>query len=787
MNVKKAIKRIVALGTGAALMGATVLGAMAADLNDFPAPFVKDGQFNAMIVIGEAADTPDVIGAVDIATTLQYEMKEAASTTGATGSSVSVAGDAFQIRLDNTALEIGDTLGGVVTAIEDGDLSALAGGTFADEDYTETISLYDGKVVWEEPADGDYEDEPGLYLKWANDETMYVYDLEFPQAASSTNTSNVLDDFEDKTIRFMGRAYTISSAKLTGTEVKLTLLGGDSNDVIEEYSTKTYTVNGKEYEVEATYIGQSSAKFRINGEVTDALAEGETYELNDGTEIGVREILENEAGEGGQDIVEFYLGANKIVLGSDVAVSTDTNNLIVGDETYNNVKVKIMGNFPDSSTFELEGIQVNVTADDDYWLAPGDKLSQYVDGSNEDYMFGNVDFLYEGITEPASSAVELKARSEYQYNLEFTTVGDLDYTLPLWYAEDGDHSGDEDGKLVLASNVSVDQMFIVGTSDANAEDVKARVYRFTDYDKDDRTITIKDLAGDSVTLQLDTNYQKSYRIDGRYHNFALHNYSSSVGGTISVDGRATEFGLDSGAYLGLTENGAGNYVTVNITVPADLVDSAVAERFGFVVNSTTTDTPSQIVDSALETGFLGSWLEVKSDVDETYSDKYGVMVTRDDTGDDTEYTFDIPFSQRLPQVFAVSGDVSTSEVAGVSGSAFTIAPVSTGIAMLDTEVGSSWKSNNAIVVGGPCVNTVAAELMGNPAECTEGFTQGNAMIKLFSQSGGKVSMLVAGYSADDTRRAATAVHKFRSYSGFKGTEVKVSGTSMSDISVTSVQ
>jgi len=107
--------------------------------------------------------------------------------------------------------------------------------------------------------------------------------------------------------------------------------------------------------------------------------------------------------------------------------------------------------------------------------------------------------------------------------------------------------------------------------------------------------------------------------------------------------------------------------------------------------------------------------------------------------------------------------------------------------MLDTEVGSTWKNGNAIVVGGPCVNSVAAELMGNPAECTDGFTQGSAMIKLFDQSGSNVAMLVAGYSADDTRRAATAVHKFRSYSGFKGSEVKVSGTSMSDISVTSVQ
>ena len=43
MEVKKAIKKIIALGVGTSMMGATLLGGMAADLSEYPAPFIKDG------------------------------------------------------------------------------------------------------------------------------------------------------------------------------------------------------------------------------------------------------------------------------------------------------------------------------------------------------------------------------------------------------------------------------------------------------------------------------------------------------------------------------------------------------------------------------------------------------------------------------------------------------------------------------------------------------------------------------------------------------------------------
>ena len=61
---------------------------------------------------------------------------------------------------------------------------------------------------------------------------------------------------------------------------------------------------------------------------------------------------------------------------------------------------------------------------------------------------------------------------------------------------------------------------------------------------------------------------------------------------------------------------------------------------------------------------------------------------------------------------------------GGPGGAVQINPAAVGIGVLDSDV--TLGRGNLIVVGGPCVNTIAAELMDNPTDCAEGFTPGKA-------------------------------------------------------------
>lgn len=72
---------------------------------------------------------------------------------------------------------------------------------------------------------------------------------------------------------------------------------------------------------------------------------------------------------------------------------------------------------------------------------------------------------------------------------------------------------------------------------------------------------------------------------------------------------------------------------------------------------------------------------------------------------------------------------------------------------------SKMTSKNLIVVGGSCINSVAADLLGEAA-CGEAFTAKTGvgadqfLIQSFAKDG-KVAVLVAGYEAADTTKAAT--------------------------------
>ena len=123
MKVTKIAKRILAVGAGATMLGATVMGAMAADLNEYPSMFVSDGVFNGLLVVGENAASVDNLAMTDIAASMKYAG-------GAATSSVAVSGDAWMVKSGTDELEFGESIGpatgGVVDFVDDDDLTALA-------------------------------------------------------------------------------------------------------------------------------------------------------------------------------------------------------------------------------------------------------------------------------------------------------------------------------------------------------------------------------------------------------------------------------------------------------------------------------------------------------------------------------------------------------------------------------------------------------------------------------------------------------------------------------------
>ncbi|MBI2582634.1 hypothetical protein HYV87_05925, partial [Candidatus Woesearchaeota archaeon] len=215
MKVKKMVKRILAVGAGATMLGATVMGAMAADLSEYPDMFVSDGVFNGLMVVGENAAAVDNLAMTDIAASMKYHGTDS-------GATVSVEGDAFLVKSGTDELEFGESIGpasqGVVDFLDSEDLAALADGTFANSQGSfkyEQFLHFDQARINTTYAEDD-EDVTALFVKVPDNFLFARYELNFLEAAESdvdVSDSFKLDDYEDKTLTMLGKSYNIVKAR----------------------------------------------------------------------------------------------------------------------------------------------------------------------------------------------------------------------------------------------------------------------------------------------------------------------------------------------------------------------------------------------------------------------------------------------------------------------------------------------------------------------------------------------------------------------------------------------
>ncbi|MBD3313065.1 S-layer protein, partial [Candidatus Woesearchaeota archaeon] len=171
MKVRKAIKAIAALGAGISMVGATIMGAMAQDLSEYPAPFVQNGGFDGLIVVGDQAAAEDIVGAIDIGISLQYAVRQQASVSA--GAAAVTISEGKKIDKTGNHLNYGDNLSDIIEVLDDEDLPVILadgryqdseGETSNDETYEQTLRLYDdgGKLVF--AADDDGEELADNYL-----------------------------------------------------------------------------------------------------------------------------------------------------------------------------------------------------------------------------------------------------------------------------------------------------------------------------------------------------------------------------------------------------------------------------------------------------------------------------------------------------------------------------------------------------------------------------------------------------------------------------------------------
>ena len=570
MRVRKAIQKIAAFGTGMSLVGATLMGAMAADLGDYPSPFVKDGQFDAVIVVGDKAAAEDVVGAVDIGASLQFALATPAAAVGGAGGVLQ--GDVVEIGEPSDMLEVNERIGNVRETLTDAFLDALRSGIvttdegttdynqylrFANQSYTinpgnasNVGNIPSGRVVFQEDED----DVVGHYLFFKDSDTIFEYELEFEEGVESeikfksgTSGARELDDLEDEQVVVLGETYTIVDtlfAEGIGTttqRVKLELLGGDVVDTLEEGECKTYNIDGVDYETCVIIISdnknsnEGTVKFSVNGEITDEMEDGDTEVLRDGTQIGIRDILPNEAEEvSGGDIVEFFLGANEIEFEDTNATDTNFNagGVKVGQEDIEDGAVAIVGTNTSADLYRISTIKYRLRADSlkgDVFVRPGHGLREFLD-EPQGMLNNNWDIVYNGLQDTGVSIIKIDASGDDSYNLKFTSREGLDYNVPLFDnsndASRGFTYGDEDDPLYFrecAANALIatlglsttainqhyapfcieeDNLFVL--TDDNDETGLTHVLSYESVDTSNQKLTFTDLGTGQREITYDT-------------------------------------------------------------------------------------------------------------------------------------------------------------------------------------------------------------------------------------------------------------------------------------------
>lgn len=804
MKVRKAIKKIAALGTGATMLGATIFGAAAADLSDYPDPlFIEDGMFDGEIVVGDAAAAVDIIGAVDIATNLQFEAKESVPITvsGVSATTV-VEGDAYKISKSSNPLNLREQVDAPIQTVTSDELNALADGTVRNQKGTFTYNQYIDLAASAQAdylVDSDQSDDPNLYLKFDQDTMVYKYKVNFPTALESdVDADGDLDDLDNKKMTLLGKEYTIlNTNNATNGELTLELMGGAVQDTMEEYTSKTYTLNGVDYEVEVIAISSApEVILKVNGEVTDKLTESDTFTLNDGTEIGVKTILENEGTEaGGGDIVEFYLGASKVEL-QEADWTQDTNGtLTVGQDTMD-AFVNIKGT-SEGDVVKISEIQVQFNAQEDYYVPVGGKLSEQLDEDYKGNMFlENIDYQFASLDMGDAEEVVLTPSSDnLQVTLTTKTGGEFSFNAMF---QDGDSAnnvglGDSPSDLWItdpATNIAKGYFF--GLS----EDEFSHVMEVDKFDDNDNQVWFEDVAsGDVIKVSAGLcngnpgSYDSELILDGKTYNF----WADCDNEVVNFE----DFGADNANYgttnstvlftkagaiveIGLTSATTGGYVNIYEEERGD-------ETFADYSNSTNVRIDQYSDKEELEIASVNqvkgygpvmkSW-DSKDNYQTGYTD-YGTYFMYD-TDDNGKLTIQYPSDEAEVAVYVTSGVTTTSNVGESEGgdlTSTTVNAIPVGTAKLASEV-SNVAGQNLIVVGGPCVNGVAATLMGRSlggAGCADGFEEGKAIIKLY-ENGDNVAMLVAGATGLDTRRACRVLADWDAYN-LEGDEMQVVGTS----------
>jgi len=779
-------KKIISVIASVVMLSSTIGFAAAAS---FPEPFVSSGTADGAVVYGAAAAISDISASIDVQANLQALVT--ASSSGTT-----ISGTAWQVATSSDGLEIGEPIYDVVTYIDDSDLPLLMDGTIMNEKGT---SKYEQFFYFEDDDSSmvnyteDDDDNVGLFLHFDSGLVIARYVLDFTTPLKSDVTSaNVYEDIEDEEINILGKTYTITKAVNSSTSLSdLTLMSGANKATVS--NDEEITVGGKTISVVVS--ASTAAQFTIDGETTNKLAEGDTYQLSDGSYLGISDITYQNF-QGGLMQATVYVGADKLFL-------DDESYLQVNAETINEAAVEISESFS-GTVVSITEISINMTAEDDLYVPVDGKLSEATDLDEPEVLITqNWDIEFKGLDVVETEEFKFTPTgSDRDYKLTFNNYNGDTIVLPLIFTNNtGIFGGEKEGReLILNPNGSIGgdnqtatrnitrhDYFILNTAlpTSATNDARSFVVQYKGADKYESDQSCKvtfDILGveDGREMTLSDTGTFSLKLGGSTFTFKNASASAETSDNFDIllDGPdyATNTTSEVTAYMRTQYNALVNITDTNYSFNENVGVSDADSANWYV--SLTIDDGKRDDDYVDVTSSPEYTLEVKfgnvtdddasaavtiigpevTDPDNSdlakMQTQYGVYIESEDpSGAPATIIATIPESVVTPLVYITSGDVTvTPGTVGAGGQILVVK---------DSDV-SSVSSKNLVVVGGSCINTVAAKILGSDTPmCEAEFTTatgagaGQYIIKTVESpyDATKVAMLVAGYNAADTTNA----------------------------------
>ncbi|MFA5724398.1 MAG: hypothetical protein WC979_09150 [Candidatus Pacearchaeota archaeon] len=744
-------KKVASIFASAIMLSSTIGFAAAAT---YPSPFTG----GAAVVYGENAATTDMAAAIDI-----YKDLSSKTTSSSTSSTTAVAGEAAAIETGGQKLYLGDYMNTTKSAFSKTELpTVLSDGKISDEDgtdftYIQKINTPNTNVVYSKTSDNLA--EPILNLNLDSSSINYSMEVTFPTAVNVTKLTN-------KDITLFGKKYTFSGSASDLTIKKLVLFENAQSQIVKSGESADVTVSEAKHTIAITSVESDvKATITVDG-VSQAVTEGNTYKVS-GLDLYVKNVIgPNVAGE--TRAVELYLGSAKVTL-------EDGNSVVKGSTTVYGTSVAITSSGNKVSKIALTVVPSSL-----------DNRIKYIkeNASMTDPIFGTfkVSFgsIEPGLADTARDEIQIKATGEQKAKLKFTNKVGNTYDQEMFKPS----SAIALSSLKNATTFGFDSYDVITTTsgEANENDYVitgsneySQIWQVTRIDVPNKRVVLRDMAGDSQTISL---------TDSTVGSTATLSLADSSSATITLVGNTTGGNLNvtvnkatavvytkGGAKIDMTAliapaNATTTGGLINITEETAYNDGSYTNNVDGTIGLTPINV-TMLYDAATRTGndmyiysiavpdtTSSNGLGTVGDYDTYYLTKYGSVVKYSGNNDKI---FDMMYSKSASALKVYIGEIASSITPGSTGTATGAVTI-----VKDSEI-ASVSDKNLIVVGGSCINTVAAKILGSDSPlCADDFSAitkvsaGGYIIQTVTSpyNSGKVAMLVAGYNAADTQNAA---------------------------------